>query len=195
MNWNVRKDGPMVLHYFKSAWIENLVWTLSPGFLGRFSFEDPTTSGDISDLEAHGVPRQQRIVPTSSVSPSQDTDGETRPVILTAEVLEPVYICLYRRKDDFWRLQHARVRRDMSDVQGLDRGSVPGASIELSTYSPNKDRLLFLALREKLLRKRPSQASLKGWKSTIRALGRWLSGLFKPVLISRLELWEVRILF
>jgi hypothetical protein len=85
----------------KAAWLENLIWTLAPGLLSRFSLEAAIISGDASNLEAKGDSRPQGIVTTFSTSLVQATDGETRPLILTTEILEPTYICLYKRKSSF----------------------------------------------------------------------------------------------
>jgi hypothetical protein len=125
-------------------------------------------------------------------------DIGTRPISSTTRITDPIYVCLYKRKGGFWRLRHAKLPRFGTKSQ--PRGN---NTIELPAYSRNMNKVLFLALREKLLRKRSSRASDKEWSASLRqwklkiggCLRRsthWLLQLFNPISISGFEFWEVR---
>ena len=210
MDWNVQRDGPMVTHPFTSKWLEDLIWTLAPGLLGRFSWETSTISTNSSDLEAGGGSRFGRTISGSSGrssdlssggfdgSPAQEMDIGTRPISSTTRITDPIYVCLYKRKSGFWRLRHAKLPQFGTKSQPLGNNTM-----ELPAYSLNMNKVLFLALREKLLRKRSSRtsdrewsASLRQWKLKIggclRRSTHWLLQLFNPISISGFEFWEVR---
>ena len=204
----------MVKHLFTSKWFEDLVWTLAPGLLGRFSWETSTISANSSDLEAGGSlglrsttsrSSERSTDPSSGGSdslPVQETDIETRLMSSTIAITDPIYICLYKRKGGFWRLRHAKLPRfgTNSQPQGVVQGN---NTTQPPTYSLNMNRVLFLALREKILRARSSRTSKREcstsvwqWNLKIRGYLRrstyWLLQFFNPISISGLEFWEVR---
>jgi hypothetical protein len=182
MDWNVKRDGPMVTHYFKSDWLENLLWTLTPSLLGRLSFESSSNQTEAGDLEACSDPHLSQSIPDLANQGKQDirTKKGHRLSLKDAEENELVFICLFNRRSSSWRLCYAKVRRS-SKVQSSWAQERQNRAVNENTdiESQNMDKALFLALREKLLGKRASQV----WNWT-----RWIS----PMEISALEFWEVR---
>lgn len=204
----------MVTPYFKSDWLENVMWAVAPSFLGRFPWEFSNSSVKSSDLEAGSDLGLQRVIADSSESQRPDT--YTRRAFITTQITEVgdcVYICLYKRKDNAWRLSHAKVRRhENHNLSGKQESQAQASAVqnnlELQACSPNMDKVLFLTLRAKLVGKTKS-SSLRDFKSWIWLwrpwawpwkwrwkLGLWkswdwLCQMFNPTAISGLEFWEV----
>jgi hypothetical protein len=168
MNWNVKRDGPMVTHCFNFRWLEDFLWALSPNLLGRFSFELSRNGVEAGDLEVGRDPSLIEPDPTNRESQGIGIQKGRRLISNDAED-ELLYICLIKRKGNQWRLKHAKVYRS-SDVKSPEMQEG-----EDGIVSRNMDKLLFFALREKLMR------SSKG------------TGWFNPLVITELKFWEVRL--
>jgi len=181
MNWNVQRDGWRVLRLFalpKADWIENLVWAVAPGLLGQFSFELRRDSTEVRDVEANGDWGISRVLPESSQPANPDLDievGKSRTFI--SDGSHDIYICLYKRKGNFWRLRHAKLLRQpganfsaqVEESPHRTSGTTTIESgIELQSESAdtsrgtNMNRVLFNALRAKILGIHPPNTS--PWK-------------------------------
>jgi hypothetical protein len=185
MDWNIKRDGPMVNQFIKSDWLENLLWTLAPSLLGRFPSELSSNQAE-GDLEAGRDLPSAQSVPDSANQAEQDiqTKKVHRSNLKDPEDNELVFICLFNRRSRSWRLCHAKVRRSSkAQSSGVHESQDWTASESIDTESQvcsqNMDKALFLALRDKLLGERLS----KMWNWI-----RW----FSPIEISGLEFWEVR---
>lgn len=183
MDWNVERDGPLVQHHFNSEWLESLVWAVAPRLLDRFSWEQPTSATEPPDLEAGGDLGLAGIIPDSSDSVRQDLETTgIRSTIQVTHTNEPRYICLYTRKDNAWRLRHAKVSGDARHSSRIPENRTRISTTEHDIeqdYSANMDNMLFCSLREKLL------GNTNSW--TLSSL--W--GKFSPISVSGLEFWEV----
>jgi hypothetical protein len=163
MNWNVKRDGLMVTHCFNFRWLEDFLWALVPNLLARFSFESSGNGGEAGDLEVGRDPSLVEPDPTNRESQGIGT-RKGRRLISDDTQDEVLYICLINRKGNQWRLRHAKVYRS-SDIKSPEMQEGEDGII-----SRNMDKVLFLALREKLMR---------SW--------------FNPLVITGLEFWEVRL--
>lgn len=190
MNWNVQRDGPMVTRYFKFEWIENLVWAVAPSLLPWFTWELTPNSTEAQDLEANTDLGVQRGLSESSRQPSLGADVDTDVANSRTQITggsPPIYICLYKRKGGFWRLRHAKVRRQpgvslfqaQESQPRINGTTTMGSGIELSSVpadtlnGPNMNRELFNTLREKILGTSPSKAISWELNSFIRSWRLW----------------------
>lgn len=193
MNWNVQRDGPKRASYFKFKWMENIVWAVAPRLLGSFTWELAPNSTETQDLEANADIGVQNVLPESSDRPNSGADVKAVGLNSTTQItdgIHPIYICLYERKDNFWRLRHAKLCQNLGVSVSQAQGSQPKTSsalamesrLELPFISPdtpnraNMNRELFNALREKVLAKSPSKPipwelnSVWIWKSWLPPL-------------------------
>jgi hypothetical protein len=188
MNWDVSRDGPMNTHYFKSYWLENLFWSVAPGFLGRFVRESSPNWRGVRDIEASGMSDsgQESSAPQDlagqEVHIDEGSNGNNK-TFKEDDNNEAVFICLMDKRSNSWRLSHAKVRRTgKSEARATREGQREIVEDEnnRNEESPNlsgMDKSLFQALRQKLLRRQISFA----W--------RWLT----PKKLSGIEFWEVRL--
>lgn len=151
----------MVTHCFNLRWLEDLLWALAPNMLGRFSFESSGNGAESGDLEAGRGPDRVEPAPSPTDRGSQGIGTQkVRRLISDDAEKEMVYICLFKRTSNEWRLRHAKINRSslvkISEVQE----AVDGID------SQNMDKALFLALRERVVGR---------WKGT-----RW----FNPMVIT-----------
>jgi hypothetical protein len=171
MDWKVERDGPMVTHCFNLQWLENLLWVLAPNLLGRFSFELPSIGTESEDLEAgrdSNLP-QSMSSPTNKGQEGVETQMGRHSTVIDADAeRDLVYVCFFNRKNNNWRLKHAKVYRSSNIKLSVTQEG------EGKKINQNMDKALFLALRERLV------GVLKG------------AGWFSPLVITGLEFWEVR---
>ncbi|KAE9367293.1 hypothetical protein N431DRAFT_513570 [Stipitochalara longipes BDJ] len=174
MNWNVKRDGPKVTHCFKLQWLENLLWVLAPNLLDRFSFELRGMGTESEDLEAGGglTSQQPELNP-----PARSHQDPVRQIGINLTIDEAdakrdlVYVCLVNRESNNWRLKHAKVYRSLN-IKTLETQEAEARGV-----TQNMDKALFLALRERLVRR------LKG------------NSWFSPLTITGLEFWEFKLFY
>ena len=123
-----------------------------------------------------------------------------------------MFICVYKKKEEEWRLRHAKVSRIPENPTRTTQ-SQPDNRVhanQISATNMNMDEILFTVLRKKLLRMNRTSSSkarsvraevLRGrsttwvwsWKCSLAIANcySWICQMFNPVTISGLEFWEV----
>jgi hypothetical protein len=142
--------------YFKSSWLQNLIWALAPGFLDRVFRTTSTNGCGVRDIEASVPSDLSRPTPTSQQLTGQEAqvDEETNANTKTRQKHDKnqkVFICLIDKRPSSWRLSHAKVQRTCeNEAPALYEGQRQAGEDENNT-NDGMDKSLFLALRQKLL--------------------------------------------
>lgn len=164
MNWDVQRDGPMVIRHFKAKWIEELVWSVAPGLLAQEprakSSEQARPGTEEANTQITHVCLYQRENRFWRLHHAK----LCRPDVLTSS------------QDGKCITTGATTIENAFELPSVPEGMPDGL---------NMNRELFYALREKILEINPSKTI--PWKSGPSARSwpwPWLA-------VSGLELWEV----
>ncbi|KAH6714475.1 hypothetical protein BKA61DRAFT_575228 [Leptodontidium sp. MPI-SDFR-AT-0119] len=126
----------------------------------------------------------------------------------SAPVEDKVFVCVYKRINEEWRLRHVNMSRGQA-VGTLRINQLGSEAIFSRQPSANQgmDRALFTAMRRKLLGQTHRPASQSAWRSLVwlvRAIEwpwrwswtspwAWLRHKFNPLAISGLQFWEFKL--